>query len=152
MITRLWRGWTTVDNAEAYERFLLGELFPSMREIPGFRGADMLRRLEHDEVAFITLTRFDSLAAIREVLARGRRRRARSARGRSARVVAVEEHRRVRQLVRQLLMRLLRGEPGQGQDQVLPGRADLDPALIPIRLVAAKLEAEAMTQNSLAPC
>jgi antibiotic biosynthesis monooxygenase (ABM) superfamily enzyme len=35
-----------------------------MREIPGFRGADILRRLEHDEVAFITLTRFDSVAAI----------------------------------------------------------------------------------------
>jgi antibiotic biosynthesis monooxygenase (ABM) superfamily enzyme len=62
MITHLWRGWTTVDNA--YERFLLGELFPSMREIPGFRGADILRRLEHDEVALITLTRFDSVAAI----------------------------------------------------------------------------------------
>jgi antibiotic biosynthesis monooxygenase (ABM) superfamily enzyme len=64
MITRLWRGWTTVDNAAAYERFLLGELFPSMRESPGFRGADILRRLEGDEVAFITLTRFDSIAAI----------------------------------------------------------------------------------------
>jgi antibiotic biosynthesis monooxygenase (ABM) superfamily enzyme len=64
MITRLWRGWTTVDNADAYEQFLLGDLFPSMRETPGFRGADILRRLEHDEVAFITLTRFDSLAAI----------------------------------------------------------------------------------------
>ena len=36
-----------------------------MREIPSFRGADILRRLEHDEVAFITLTRFDSLAAIK---------------------------------------------------------------------------------------
>jgi antibiotic biosynthesis monooxygenase (ABM) superfamily enzyme len=65
MITRLWRGWTTVENADAYERFLLGELLPSMREIPGFRGADILRRLEHDEVAFITLTRFDSVAAIK---------------------------------------------------------------------------------------
>jgi antibiotic biosynthesis monooxygenase (ABM) superfamily enzyme len=65
MITRVWRGWTTVDNADAYERFLLDELFPSMRTIPGFRGADVLRRIEHDEVAFITLTRFDSVAAIR---------------------------------------------------------------------------------------
>ena len=64
MITRLWRGWTTAENADPYERFLLGELFPSMRAIPGFRGADILRRFEHDEVAFITLTRFESLAAI----------------------------------------------------------------------------------------
>lgn len=64
MITRLWRGWTTPDNADAYERFLLRELLPSMREIPGFRGADVLRRSEDDEVAFVTLTRFDSLAAV----------------------------------------------------------------------------------------
>jgi antibiotic biosynthesis monooxygenase (ABM) superfamily enzyme len=64
MITRLWRGWTTVGDADAYERFLLDDLFPSMREIAGFRGADILRRLEHEEVAFITLTRFDSVAAI----------------------------------------------------------------------------------------
>ena len=65
MITRLWRGWTTIDNADAYERFLLDDLFPSMREIPGFRCADVLRRVEHHEVAFITLTRFDSVNAIR---------------------------------------------------------------------------------------
>ena len=32
---------------------------------PCFRGADFLRRLEHYEVAFITLTRFDSLAAMK---------------------------------------------------------------------------------------
>jgi antibiotic biosynthesis monooxygenase (ABM) superfamily enzyme len=65
MITRLWRGWTMIDNADAYERFLLSELFPSMRKIPGFRGADVLRRVENDEVAFVTLTRFDSVDAIR---------------------------------------------------------------------------------------
>ena len=35
-----------------------------MREIRSFHGAEVLRRLEHDEVAFITLTRFDSIAAI----------------------------------------------------------------------------------------
>ena len=65
MITRLWRGWTTIENADAYQRFLLGELFPSMREIPGFRGADVLRRVEDGEVAFVTLTRFDSVDAVR---------------------------------------------------------------------------------------
>jgi len=65
MITRLWRGWTARENAEAYQRFLLSELFPSMRGIPGFRDADVLRREDGDEVAFVTLTRFDSLDAIR---------------------------------------------------------------------------------------
>jgi hypothetical protein len=66
VITRMWRGWTAPANANAYERFLLSELFPSMRNIRGFRGADVLRRLESDEVAFVTLARFDSLDDIRE--------------------------------------------------------------------------------------
>jgi antibiotic biosynthesis monooxygenase (ABM) superfamily enzyme len=65
VITRLWRGWTEQANADAYEQFLLGELFPSMGGIPGFRGADVLRRDDGNEVAFVTLTRFDSLEAIR---------------------------------------------------------------------------------------
>jgi antibiotic biosynthesis monooxygenase (ABM) superfamily enzyme len=61
MVTRLWRGWTASEEADAYEQFLLTELFPSMREIPGFRGAEVLRRAD----AFVVLTRFDSLEAIR---------------------------------------------------------------------------------------
>jgi antibiotic biosynthesis monooxygenase (ABM) superfamily enzyme len=65
MITRLWRGWTTADNADDYERFLLDELFPSMRGIPGFDGATVLRRAEGAEVGFITLTRFESLESVR---------------------------------------------------------------------------------------
>jgi antibiotic biosynthesis monooxygenase (ABM) superfamily enzyme len=65
VITRLWRGWTAPENADAYESFLLTDLFPSMRAIPGFRDADVLRRNDGDEVAFVTLTRFDSLEAIR---------------------------------------------------------------------------------------
>jgi antibiotic biosynthesis monooxygenase (ABM) superfamily enzyme len=65
MITRLWRGWTASEHGDAYERFLLTELFPSMRDISGFRGAEVLRRDDQDEVAFVTLTRFDTLDAIR---------------------------------------------------------------------------------------
>jgi antibiotic biosynthesis monooxygenase (ABM) superfamily enzyme len=65
VITRLWRGWTAPENADAYEAFLLTELFPSMRAIPGFRDADVLRRNDGNEVAFVTLTRFYSLESIR---------------------------------------------------------------------------------------
>lgn len=65
MITRVWRGWTAAEDADAYERFLLTELFPSLQQIPGFIGAEVLRRPDQDEVAFVTLTRFDSLDAIR---------------------------------------------------------------------------------------
>jgi hypothetical protein len=65
MLTRLWRGWTAKENADAYERFLLDELFPALRDVPGFRGADVLRRPDAEEVAFVTLTRFDGLDAVR---------------------------------------------------------------------------------------
>ena len=65
VITRLWRGWTTPENADAYEQFLLTRLFPSMRAIAGFRGADVLRRQDGEEIAFVTLTRFESIDAIR---------------------------------------------------------------------------------------
>jgi antibiotic biosynthesis monooxygenase (ABM) superfamily enzyme len=65
VITRLWRGWTAPENADAYEQFLLTRLFPSIRGIAGFSGADVLRRRDGDEVAFVTLTRFESLDAIR---------------------------------------------------------------------------------------
>jgi antibiotic biosynthesis monooxygenase (ABM) superfamily enzyme len=65
MITRMWRGWTAPEDADAYERFLLTELFPAMRRIAGFQGADVLRRRDGNAIAFVTLTRFASLDAIR---------------------------------------------------------------------------------------
>jgi antibiotic biosynthesis monooxygenase (ABM) superfamily enzyme len=61
----MWRGWTRADAAGDYEQFLLEELLPSMRSIPGFISADVLRRNEADEVAFVTLTRFRSIDDIR---------------------------------------------------------------------------------------
>jgi len=36
-----------------------------MRRIDGFKGAQVLRRSDAEEVAFVTLTRFDPLDAIR---------------------------------------------------------------------------------------
>jgi hypothetical protein len=34
MITRVWRGWTTPRDADAYQDFLLSNLFPAMLELP----------------------------------------------------------------------------------------------------------------------
>jgi heme-degrading monooxygenase HmoA len=65
MITRVWRGWTRRENADDYEHFLLEQLFPAMRSIPGFLGAEVLRRGDGTEVAFVTLTRFESIDDIR---------------------------------------------------------------------------------------
>jgi antibiotic biosynthesis monooxygenase (ABM) superfamily enzyme len=64
-ITRMWQGWTTRAAAPDYQRFLQDELFPSMRSLEGFLGADVLTRPDGPEVAFVTLTRFRSLDDIR---------------------------------------------------------------------------------------
>ena len=66
MICRLWRGWTTPENADAYERVVRGEVIPGIegRAIPGFRHIDLMKREAGGEVEFQTLMWFDSLDAI----------------------------------------------------------------------------------------
>lgn len=65
-ICRLWRGWTTPDNADAYEQVVRGQVIPGIeaRNIHGFRHIDLMRRVTGDEVEFQTLMWFDSLDAI----------------------------------------------------------------------------------------
>ena len=68
MICRLWRGWTTPENADAYERIVRGEVIPGIEAmaIPGFRQIDLLRHPESDgEIEFLTLMWFDDKASIR---------------------------------------------------------------------------------------
>ena len=65
MIARLWHGWTAPENADAYEEFLRTKMFPSIHRVPGYLGADLLRREDGEEIAFVTITRFESLDAVR---------------------------------------------------------------------------------------
>ena len=67
MICRVWHGWATRQNAEAYESIVRGEVIPAIeaRRIPGFRHIDLLRREAGDEVEFSTIMWFDSLDCVR---------------------------------------------------------------------------------------
>ena len=67
MICRLWRGWTSPDNADAYEAIVRGEVIPGIeaRRIAGFRHIDLMRRETGGEVEFVTLMWFDSLDSIK---------------------------------------------------------------------------------------
>ncbi len=67
MIRRVWHGWTAPERAEAYERLLREEVFPSIaaKEIPGYLGIELLRRDAGDETEFVTLMSFDSWEAVR---------------------------------------------------------------------------------------
>jgi heme-degrading monooxygenase HmoA len=67
MISRVWHGWTTPANADAYESLLKSEIFQSIqdRQIAGYQGIHLLRRSLEDEVEFVTILWFDSIEAVR---------------------------------------------------------------------------------------
>jgi len=67
MITRLWRGWTSIQNAPIYQNLLLTEIFPGIegRKVPGYRGISLMRRELENEVEFATVMWFDSIDAVK---------------------------------------------------------------------------------------
>jgi heme-degrading monooxygenase HmoA len=67
MISRVWHGWTSRKNADAYEELLRTEIFSGIakRSIQGYRGIHLLRRDVDDGVEFVTIMWFDSLDAVR---------------------------------------------------------------------------------------
>ena len=68
MISRIWHGWTTPENADKYEALLKEEIFVGIqnRHIHGLKSIQLLRRKVEDEVEFVTIMIFDSLDAVRE--------------------------------------------------------------------------------------
>ncbi|GAB3169459.1 antibiotic biosynthesis monooxygenase [Myceligenerans halotolerans] len=68
MIVRIWRGWTTPENADAYESIVSTRVLPAIaeRKLAGYHGAYLLRRPLDGEVEFSTVMLFDSLDAVRE--------------------------------------------------------------------------------------
>ena len=67
MIARIWRGWASPPNADAYERIVRGDVIPAIeaRRIPGLRHIDLMRRELAEEVEFATIMWFDGLDAVR---------------------------------------------------------------------------------------
>ena len=62
-IKRIWRGWTTPENAEAYRQVLAEKVRPGIeaRGIPGFQSLELLYRNVGEEVEFMTIMTFDSI-------------------------------------------------------------------------------------------
>jgi heme-degrading monooxygenase HmoA len=67
MISRVWHGYASPENADAYEGLLKEEIFVGIRgrRIPGFREIQLFRRDLGAEVEFVTVMWFDSLDAVR---------------------------------------------------------------------------------------
>jgi hypothetical protein len=67
MILRLWRGWTTPENADRYEELIRTAIFPGIlvKTIAGLEGLELFRRRNEAEVQFMTLMRFASWDAVK---------------------------------------------------------------------------------------
>jgi antibiotic biosynthesis monooxygenase (ABM) superfamily enzyme len=67
VILRIWHGWTSEANADAYEELLRTEIIAGIeaRDVPGYRGIELGRRSVAGEVEFVTVMRFDTLASVR---------------------------------------------------------------------------------------
>ena len=68
MICRVWRGWTTLENAQSYDDYLQKELFPRLQQelqAHGFCGYQLLRLDRDGEAEFMTMLYFESLAKVR---------------------------------------------------------------------------------------
>ena len=71
-VARIWRGWTTIENADAYQSVVHGEVLPAIlaRSIPGLVGAHLMRadKIEEEEVEFTTVIWFGSLDSVKNFM------------------------------------------------------------------------------------
>lgn len=66
MIARVWKGWTSPENADPYENLLKDEIFPSFTKHTGYAGGTIYREVNHNhEVEFIITNFFTSLDSIK---------------------------------------------------------------------------------------
>lgn len=66
MISRVWKGWTSPANADAYEELLREKVIPGLKQIKGHRGAYVMRQDGPEEVEFIVMNLFESIEAVKE--------------------------------------------------------------------------------------
>lgn len=77
-VARIWHGWTTVQNADAYQAVVEVEVFPAIfeRHIPGLVGAQLMRAddVVDGEVEFTTIIWFESLDSVKKFMGEDYRR------------------------------------------------------------------------------
>ena len=64
MIARIWRGAVRAQDADAYAAYVQRTGIEGYQRTPGNRGAWLLRRVEGERAEFITLSFWESRAAI----------------------------------------------------------------------------------------
>jgi heme-degrading monooxygenase HmoA len=65
VIARVWRGWTSEDDSDAYHRYMRETGVRGLRGTRGNRGVYMLRRVAGGRAEFVVLSLWDSMDGIR---------------------------------------------------------------------------------------
>ncbi len=67
MISRIWHGYTTPEDADAYQRVVTTKVIPGIfaMQVPGFERIELFRRTLPEEVEFVTVMWFTSLDAVK---------------------------------------------------------------------------------------
>jgi heme-degrading monooxygenase HmoA len=65
VIARIWRGWASPATADDYLHHYETVVAAHLRQVPGFRGARLLRRADRDEVMFTSIAYFAGMADVR---------------------------------------------------------------------------------------
>jgi len=67
-IIRIWKGWTTIENAPIYEDMLINEVFPAVKKkgVDGLEKVSISTQHKKDEVEFFLTLQFDSLDAVKK--------------------------------------------------------------------------------------
>jgi hypothetical protein len=69
MILRVWHGWTTSENAPKFEALMKEEIIPKIADhskISGYKAIKLLRRIDGNEIEFLTIMSFESIEAVQQ--------------------------------------------------------------------------------------
>jgi heme-degrading monooxygenase HmoA len=68
MISRIWHGYTTKENADKYESLLKEEVFVGIEQknVKGYKGIRLLRRELEDETEFTTIMQFERIEDVKQ--------------------------------------------------------------------------------------
>ena len=77
-VARIWRGWTTLENADAYQAIAERDVFPAIvdRNIPGLLRAQLMRAddVVNGEVEFTTIIWFNNVDSVKNFMGEDYRR------------------------------------------------------------------------------
>lgn len=65
MVIRIWRGWTRIEDADAYRDYMTRVALPGYAEVEGNVAVYMARRRDEDREEFAMISVWESLDAIR---------------------------------------------------------------------------------------